>query len=59
MTQPISLDLEGSLVEGKVVVVGSVEIALADYDIEKPTGFSVVSIADVGVLEIQLAFVPA
>lgn len=59
VTQPISLDIEGSLVEGKVVIVGSVEIALADYAIEKPTGFSVISIADVGVLEIQLAFVPA
>ncbi len=57
VTQPISLDLEGSLVEGRVVVVGSVEIALADYAIEKPTGFSVVSIADLGILEIQLALV--
>ena len=59
VTQPVSLDLEGTLVDGTMVVVGSVEIALADYDIEKPTGFSVVSIADVGLLEIQLAFVPA
>ena len=59
VTQPITLDLEGSLVEGNVVVVGSVEIALADYAIEKPTGFSVVSIADVGILEILLAFIPA
>ena len=57
VTQPISLDLEGSLVEGTVVIVGSIEIALSDYGIEKPTGFSVLSIADVGVLEIQLALV--
>lgn len=59
VTQPVTLSLEGSLVDGVVVVVGSVEIALADYDIEKPTGFSVLSIADVGLLEVQLAFVPA
>ena len=59
VTQPVSLELEGSLVQGTVVVVGSIEIALADYDIVKPTGFSVVSIADVGLLEVQLAFVPA
>jgi polyisoprenoid-binding protein YceI len=59
VTRPVSLDLEGSLVEGTVVVVGSIEIELADYEIEKPTGFSVVSIADVGLLEVQLAFVPA
>jgi polyisoprenoid-binding protein YceI len=57
VTQSISLDLEGSLVEGTMVVVGSVDIALVDYGIEKPTGFSVLSIADVGVLEIQLALV--
>ena len=59
VTRLIELELEGSLVEGTVVVVGSVEIALADYDIEKPVGFSVLSIADVGLLELQLAFVPA
>ena len=56
-TQPISLDLEGSLVNGTMVVVGSVEITLADYGIEKPTGFSVLDIADTGILEIALAFV--
>ncbi|MCP4304928.1 MAG: YceI family protein [bacterium] len=57
VTQSISLDLEGTLVEGTMVVVGSVDVALTDYGIEKPTGFSVLSIADVGVLEIQLALV--
>ena len=59
VTQTITLDLEGSLVDGTMVVVGSVEIALVDYGIEKPTGFSVLDIADVGILELQLAFVPA
>ena len=57
VTRPISLDLEGSLVEGTMVVVGSTVVTLADYDIEKPTGFSVVGIADTGLLELQLAFV--
>lgn len=59
VTREVSLDLEGSLVDSTVVIVGSVEIALVDYDIEKPTGFSVLSIADVGLLELQLALVPA
>ena len=59
VTQSITMELEGTLVEGTMVVVGSVDIALADYDIEKPTGFSVLDIADVGVLEVQLALVPA
>jgi polyisoprenoid-binding protein YceI len=59
VTQSVTLDLEGTLVDGSVVVVGSIEIALVDYDIEKPTGFSVISIADVGLLEVQLVLVPA
>ncbi|MDJ0954928.1 MAG: YceI family protein [Acidimicrobiia bacterium] len=59
VTQTITLDMEGTLVDGTMVVVGSVEIALADYGIEKPTGFSVLDIADVGILELQLAFIPA
>ncbi len=59
VTRSIVLDLEGSLVDDTVVVVGSVDIAIVDYGIEKPTGFSVLDIADVGVLEIQLAFIPA
>ena len=59
VTQAVTIDLEGTLVEGTMVVVGSVEIALADYGIETPTGFSVLDIADVGLLEVQLAFVPA
>ena len=57
VTQSINLELEGSLVEGTMVVVGSVDITLAAYGIEKPTGFSVLGIADSGLLEIQLALV--
>jgi len=59
VTRSVSLDLEASLVEDTVVVVGSTEIVLTDYDIEAPTGFSVLGIADTGMLELQLAFVPA
>ena len=40
--------------DGLVVVVGSTEIALADYEIEPPTGFRVLSIDDVGIMEFQL-----
>ena len=56
VTNAISMDVEGSLVEGTVVVVGSSEVTLADYDIEGPTGFSVLTIEEVGTLELQLAF---
>ncbi|MEA2000869.1 MAG: YceI family protein [Actinomycetota bacterium] len=53
----VSIDFEGSLVEGTMVVVGSADVVLTDYAIEAPTGFSVVSIADTGTIELQLAFV--
>ena len=54
VTNAVSIALEGQFVDGLVVVVGSTEIALADYDIEKPTGFRVLSIEDVGIMEFQL-----
>jgi polyisoprenoid-binding protein YceI len=57
VTNSILIDLEGSLVGETMVVVGSADVTLTDYDIEAPTGFSVLSIADVGTFELQLAFV--
>ncbi len=59
VTNSVSIALDGQLVDGLVVVVGSTEIALADYDIEKPTGFRVLSIEDVGIMEFQLVFEPS
>ncbi len=53
---PVRIALQGQYVEGLVVVIGSTEIALADYEIEKPTGFRVLSIEDVGIMEFQLIF---
>jgi polyisoprenoid-binding protein YceI len=53
----VTLNLEGSLVDGTMVVVGMIDVTLTDYDIEAPTGFSILSIADTGSLEVQLAFV--
>lgn len=57
VTNSISMPVEGSLVDGTVVVVGSVDVTLTDYGMEPPTGFSVLSINEVGTLEVQLAFV--
>ena len=51
VTNSVSMDLEGSLVEGVVVVVGSTDVTLTDYDIEAPTGFSVLTIEEVGTIE--------
>jgi polyisoprenoid-binding protein YceI len=44
--------LSGSVIE----VAGSLEIAFADYGIDKPTSFAVLSIADTGTIELQLFF---
>ena len=57
VTNGITMDLEGSLVEGTVIVVGSTDVTLTDYSIEAPTGFSVLTIEEVGTIEVQLAFV--
>lgn len=57
VTRQVSLNLEGSLVEGTIIVVGSTDVTIADFEIEAPTGFSVLGIADVGQIEVQLAFV--
>ncbi len=56
VTRTVEVALEGQLTGGLVVVVGSTEIALADYEIEPPTGFSVLSVDDTGVMEFQLVF---
>ncbi|MYB21890.1 MAG: YceI family protein [Chloroflexi bacterium] len=56
VTNPVSIALSGQFVDGLVVVVGSTEIALADYNIEKPTTARVFSIDDVGIMEFQLVF---
>jgi polyisoprenoid-binding protein YceI len=58
VTNSVELPIEGSLVDGgTIVVVGSMPVTMADYDIEPPTGLRVLSIEDVGTIELQLAFV--
>lgn len=57
MTNPVELALEAQVIDdGTVVVVGSADITLSDYAIEAPTGFAVLSINEVGTLELQLEF---
>jgi len=57
VTNRVELALEGQLVDGVVVVVGSTTILLADYDIEKPSAMSVLSVSEQAVMEMQLVFV--
>ena len=54
VTQQVSIELEGQLVGGQVVVVGSTEILFSDYEIDPPSAQIVLSVADHGIMEFQL-----
>jgi polyisoprenoid-binding protein YceI len=55
-TLPVEIPLEAQLVEGVVVVVGSIEIVFADYGVTVPDAPIVVSAEDHGIIELQLFF---
>ena len=59
VTNEVAIALAGQYVDGLVVVSGSTEIVLTDYEIEAPVGFRVLSIAEVGLMEFQIVFEPA
>ena len=56
VSNAVTVDLEAELRGDRAVVVGSAPVVLADYGIDAPTGFSVLSIADQGKFELQLFF---
>lgn len=58
VTNEVTIPLEGQRTDGYVVVVGSIEIAFADYGMAAPRAFVVVSIEDSGLMEFQLVFEP-
>ena len=53
-TRPIQIKLNGRLRGDVLVVTGSIEITFADFAIQKPESFKVLSVADHGTLEVQL-----
>ncbi|MFL5679054.1 MAG: YceI family protein [Chloroflexota bacterium] len=55
-TKDVELPLKSRLSNGVVTVAGSLPIVFADYGIEKPRSFAVLSIADQGTMELQLFF---
>jgi polyisoprenoid-binding protein YceI len=59
VTQAVEIPLEVDLSDGVVTVIGSLDIAFADYGIPTPQSMLVLSIADEGVMEIQLHFTQA
>ncbi len=56
VTNRVSFPLQGQRVGDTVVVVGSLEIAFADYGMTAPSAASVISVEDRGVIELQLFF---
>lgn len=56
VTQTVQIDLDAQLVDGTIVLVGSMDLTFSDYDVEVPAAQIVVSVDDFGVLELQLLF---
>jgi polyisoprenoid-binding protein YceI len=59
VTRPVTVPLEATMVGDTIAVVGRASIAFADYDIEAPTAALVVSVEEIGELELQLFFTRA
>jgi polyisoprenoid-binding protein YceI len=55
-TRDVQIPLRAKLSGSVIVVTGSIPITFADYGIQKPSSFAVVSIADQGTMELQLFF---
>jgi len=55
-TRDVELPLKARLSGGAIAIAGSLPIAFADYGIEKPRSFAVLSIEDEGTMELQLFF---
>jgi polyisoprenoid-binding protein YceI len=57
VSKPVDVDLEARLVDdGRILVVGSVPIAMSDYDITPPSAQRVLSISEDGTAELRLFF---
>lgn len=54
VTNSVQIPLEAKLADGIITVIGSLDIAFADYGIPTPQSMMVLSIDDQGVMELQL-----
>lgn len=57
VTKDVQIPLKAKLTGSVIVISGSLPITFADYGIEKPSSFKVLSIDDTGTMELQLFFV--
>jgi polyisoprenoid-binding protein YceI len=58
-TKDVQIPLKARLSGSTIAISGSLPIAFADYGIQKPNSFMVLSIADEGTMELQLFFTRA
>jgi polyisoprenoid-binding protein YceI len=58
VTREVTLPIEARWDEGQIVVVGSLGVAFADYDITPPS-LGPATVGDNGTIELQLLFAPA
>ena len=56
VTRRVEIPIEGRFGDGLAVVVGSIGVEFADYGIDPPQSFVVLSVEDRGVMEFQLVF---
>lgn len=56
ITQPVVIPIEAVLVDDLIVVVGSIDLVFADFDVEVPSAPVVLSAEDHGIMEMQLFF---
>ncbi len=54
VSKSVQIELDAQLVEGTIVLVGSMDLTFSDYDVEVPAAQIVVSVDDFGILELQL-----
>ena len=56
VTKTVQVPIQAQLSGDVVTVVGSIPIAFADYSIQPPTSFAILSVEDHGTMELQLHF---
>ena len=56
VTKTVAVPIQGQLAGDVVKVVGSIEIQFADYSIDPPVSFAILSVEDHGTIEFQLHF---
>ena len=59
VTKSVEIPLQAKLSGNVIVVTGSLEVAFADYGIQAPNSFAVLSVEDHGTMELQLLFTHA